>query len=681
MNNLWKSMYRLRVHSRNQTLAYGKVFSASQSTSTQPASSAGDTGATAPPAKEKIIIPTRIERGPTDILMALSATVGFDPTAPHYKYHDDPYLIPTSNANKKTYALAQEAGRKAAHWIRQENAKLFRHMEADPPVQAFVPTMVYNEESQVETTDLQQLIDSVEVKDAILVYNLLKKNGIEVGDELKQQLLELLCFYNHEDTLPEQFIEERWFRQGTVGRERQRKTWKDFELAEELFHGLESKRSEHYCAMIRGMSRFFQVEKAWALYQETVEKGIELDTNTFNSLLHIASFLKESYDKRWDLVCEVMTTMKQQGLRPNLGTLNGILQTVTTIGGYNHPRTYALKTLAEFKQLGIEPSLASWYYMLVIFCRERGPVSHVLHDIMNEIEGKEFTIQDPKDTFFFVTAMDVCRNHLHDKELAKRVNQLLHQGENYNLIGDSYKESIYYRHYFALLATTEPLDSFLETYHLLVPNVYIPEPSVMEDILRSVEMNTAIEHVPLLWSHMVQFDHTGRENLVNLLLHIMVTNQPSADEPKHAELVQRFANIAWDMWNRMEERAAAPRATTTTGMPGPMLGDVLLLCARAGDYEKATAVFTKLSKEQNSIVGEPRIDGLREFVNLCVANRTPSVALQCLQYCSENGYPESVDIGRHIFNSFTLDQTQVSKIRSLVGAEAVKPKQNAAGSE
>uniref|UniRef100_A0A182QET3 Small ribosomal subunit protein mS39 n=1 Tax=Anopheles farauti TaxID=69004 RepID=A0A182QET3_9DIPT len=668
MINMWKSMYRLRLHCRNSSLAYSKVFSAAQSTSTQQQQPAEKAGVS----KESIVIPTRIERGPTDILMALSATVGFDPTAPHYKYHDDPYLIPTSNANKKTFALAQEAGRKAAHWIRQENAKLFQHQEADPPVQAFVPTMVYTEESQVETTDLQKLIDSVEVKDAILVYNLLKKNGIEVGDELKQQLLELLCFYNHEDTLPEQFIEERWFRQGTVGRERQRKTWKDFELAEELFHGLETKRSEHYCAIIRGMARFFQVEKAWALYQETVEKRIEIDTNTFNSLLYIASFLKESYDKRWDLVCEVLTAMKQQGLRPNLGTLNGILQTITTIGGYNHPRTYALKTLAEFKQLGIEPSLASWYYMLVIFCRERGPVSHVLHDIMNEIEGKEFTIQDPKDTFFFVTAMDVCRNHLHDKELAKRLNQLLHHAENYNLIGDSYKESIYYRHYFALLATTEPLETFLETYHLLVPNVYIPEPLVMEDILRSVEMNTAIEHVPLLWSHMVQFDHTGRENLVNLLLHIMVSNQPTADNPQHAGLVQRFADIAWDLWNRLEERASAPRATVT-GIPGPLLGDVLLLCARAGDYEKASGVFTKLSKDQNSIVGDPRVDGLREFVNLCIANRTPSVAIQCLQYCSENGYPESAELGRHIFTSFALDQNQVAKIRNLVGAEAVKP--------
>lgn len=60
---------------------------------------------------EKIVIPKRIQRSPTDILYALSATVGNDPTAAHYKYHDDPYLIPQSNSSKRTFALAQEAGR------------------------------------------------------------------------------------------------------------------------------------------------------------------------------------------------------------------------------------------------------------------------------------------------------------------------------------------------------------------------------------------------------------------------------------------------------------------------------------------------------------------------------------------------------------------------------------------
>lgn len=413
MNNLCRSVSKLPAHPAFRIAAGGRFFSTKsvlrQSTSTEP---------------EKIVIPARVERGPTDILNALSGTVGYDPTAPHYKYHDDPYLMPMSNVGKKTFAMAQEAGRKAARWIRQENSKLFRHQEADPPIRAFAPTMIYTEDSQVEETDLRRLIENVQVQDAIMVYNLLKKNSIEVSQELKQSLLELVCFFNHEESLEEEYIEERWFRQGVAEKGRQRKTWKDFELAEQLFHEVEDKRPEHYCALIRGMAKYFQVEKAWALYQETIEKKILLDTTTFNSLLQIASFLKESYDMRWDLVCEVLTTMKNQGLRPNVGSLNAVLQTITTIGGYNHPRSYALKTLAEFKKLGVEPSLASWYYMLAIFCRERGPTSHILHDIMNEIEGKEFKIVDPKDTFFFVTAMDVCRNHLHDKDLAKRVNKL-----------------------------------------------------------------------------------------------------------------------------------------------------------------------------------------------------------------------------------------------------------------
>lgn len=79
----------------------------------------------APPAEEHIEIPNRIERSPTDLLQALASTVGRDPTAPHYKFHDDPYLIPLSNVGKRTFALSKEAGRKAANWIKEEHRDLF----------------------------------------------------------------------------------------------------------------------------------------------------------------------------------------------------------------------------------------------------------------------------------------------------------------------------------------------------------------------------------------------------------------------------------------------------------------------------------------------------------------------------------------------------------------------------
>lgn len=62
---------------------------------------------------------------------------------------------------------------------------------------------------------------------------------------------------------------------------------------------------------------------------------------------------------------------------------------------------------------------------------------------MAQIENKYHEIRDLSDTNFFVSAMDVCRNHLNDVKLAKRIDNLLHFGNNYDLIGDSYKESIY----------------------------------------------------------------------------------------------------------------------------------------------------------------------------------------------------------------------------------------------
>lgn len=175
---------------------------------------------------EKIEIPKRIPRGPTDILRALESTLSRDPTAAHYKYHDDPYLIPVSNVAKRSYALAQEAGRKAAMWVRQEHSDLFQHKEMDPPIEKFIPKVIYNENSQVGIEDLRNTIQKELVLDSILVYKLLLNKNVAVNGDIKQELLELVCFYNEEDALNDDLIEERWFRQTGKGRDRMRKTWK-----------------------------------------------------------------------------------------------------------------------------------------------------------------------------------------------------------------------------------------------------------------------------------------------------------------------------------------------------------------------------------------------------------------------------------------------------------------------
>lgn len=52
-------------------------------------------------------------------------------------------------------------------------------------------------------------------------------------------------------------------------------------------------------------------------------------------------------------------------------------------------------------------------------------------------------MKDPRDIIFFTDAMENCRYHLNDLEAAYRLDKLLHTGDNYDLIGDSFKESVY----------------------------------------------------------------------------------------------------------------------------------------------------------------------------------------------------------------------------------------------
>lgn len=62
--------------------------------------------------------------------------------------------------------------------------------------------------------------------------------------------------------------------------------------------------------------------------------------------------------------------MNDSGVPMNLWTLNSILSVLSTMATNSEPKKYALKTIAEAKQFGIEPSLASYYYLIQIFCAD-----------------------------------------------------------------------------------------------------------------------------------------------------------------------------------------------------------------------------------------------------------------------------------------------------------------------
>ncbi|XP_077286530.1 small ribosomal subunit protein mS39 [Arctopsyche grandis] len=653
---------------------------------------------------DDIVIPQRIHRSPTDILKAIESTIQRDPTAAHYKYHDDPYLIPMSNYKKRVYALAQESGRKAAKWILQEHKNLFLYRvsdpplnkltayeNADPPIQAYIPRTVYNEKSEVTEKDLLMAIDNYFVKDAITIYNLMASKD-SLSQDTQQKFLELLCFFNEADPLPIEWLEEKWFRQGGLSINNRVKNWKNNGLATTLFSNLKEKTPSAYCAIIQGMCKHYNGESAYNLYLECCDNKIPLNVNVYNGLLSVIGFLKEDSEMQWQLIKDLLNDMKSQNISPNLGTLNSILESLSFMES-KFAQQHCTEILAEFvKECGIEPSLATWAYVLTIYYKERGMKSNVLYSIMNKIEGQSFTIRDPRDTLFFVTAMSVCRSHLQDIKLCYSIQDLLLHDSNYDLIGDSYRENIYYRQFFSVISRNESLENLMVQYNNLVPHVYVPEPSVMQEILRTIDLNVACDYYPLIWSNIVMFGMTTRQTLVQFLLQSMVRNIPPgepekidikskedskstlvASDPNAIESLsalsveENFSRVAWDIWLKFEEKSAfKPDSINWTA---GMLSDIIMLLSRGGKVQDAYTIVQRLSKLEGSIGVPSSPDPLIYFAKVALQGGFPSFSSVALKYLSNCGYSEASDVAVELLQ--TMLNRPKSEIEELA-SEAAK---------
>ena len=63
--------------------------------------------------------------------------------------------------------------------------------------------------------------------------------------------------------------------------------------------------------------------------------------------------------------------MSSEGLRPDTSTLTAVMHALHTLGAWRHCREKALAAWREFRRLGVQPSLASYYCLLSVFYRDR----------------------------------------------------------------------------------------------------------------------------------------------------------------------------------------------------------------------------------------------------------------------------------------------------------------------
>ncbi|CAK1578571.1 unnamed protein product [Parnassius mnemosyne] len=629
--------------------------------------------------------PPRIPRGPTDILQALAATVGPDPTAAHYKYHDDPYLIPLSNFRKRSYALSAEAGRKAAAWIRDEHADLFTTREWDPPgkkktpylnadpyIEAFAPRPIYNDESKVTEEDFNYTIQNALLEDAIKVYELL--GGAQViSDELKIKFLQLLCFYNEKEPISMDWVEERWFAANT--RERQAATWRLGGLADSIFTSMEPKTPEAYCAVIQGMAKYYQAERAHALAQEAIEQGIPLSTSVFNSLLSCIGFLKEGTTLRIEALKTLLSQMNEQGLTPNHETLTACLRSVSAWGGGKILQQIALQVIAEFRQIGIQPGLSAYYYLLCLFCKERGAQIDILTSILNDLEKREKLVpQEATDTNFFITAMGVCSDHLQNIDLAERLHKLLMKDDNYKLVGDAYKESIYYRHYITVTCRHAPFEKTLQLLDTLVPNVYVPEPSVMEEIIRTLEVGGAGDRLAQAWSQLVIFGHANRTRLVERLLDAFCNCYQYQDDEVKAKIRSAAADILKFGQMAEEKEESGDRRSPVQKLSATAISNIIELCSDVQDkadpgWDIVGEALNKLRAEQ--AMGVPaRPEILIEVAKKAATVGKPGIAATAVTYLADCGFEEALTASVQTL-SLMLNRTE-EEVQALLQEDRTK---------
>lgn len=358
--------------------------------------------------------------------------------------------------------------------------------------------------------------------------------------------------------------------------------------------------------------------------------------------------------------------MAESGVQPNLGTLNSTLEALTQVASWREARGLSLQVLREFTEAGIEPSLATYYFLLLIHCRERGPVSHLLLDVLNHLHGQEFKAQHLKDTYFFVTAMNIARNHLQSLDAARRVDDLLHTGNNYCLIGDSYRESVYYRHYFALMCSQLPTDQFMVVYSDLVPHIYTPERDVMEMILKFTTLHNAFHYIPQLYSDMVAYNLGNQEKLLALVLSAAAEHQPVDD---NRELTEKMGRVAEDIWTRVEELKHDKTRIHQITWTGQMLGDVLTVLVVSGKYKLCQEVLKEATLKAHTILGYIPPPALREMLDAAIQRHDGDTALEVVKYALDSGHHETGELAIHLRSSLNLTPRQKVKLTTALGTD------------
>ncbi|XP_067423716.1 small ribosomal subunit protein mS39 [Emydura macquarii macquarii] len=600
--------------------------------------------------EEEIVVPRKKTWDKLAVLQTLASTVNRDPTAAHYMLQDDPYLIPRNFPEFQFYAMSKESGKNAAKYIVNEFPQFFEKDIAEPHIPCLMPETLAPQIEEVSEAALKERIQLRKVKASVDMFDELLQAGTPVSLETTNRLLDLLCFYGDREPARENHLEQKEEQEESEEDAPDQKRhshsnvihhkWRNNNNAERIFNLMPERNAHSYCTMIRGMVKHGAGMKAHDLYTDMLNDRHTADVYTFNALILAVPEVKGKSPERWQLVNDLLNHMVQQKVQPNLLTFNAVLKTLRKCGALG--KGVSILVLREMKALNIEPSLATFEHLLAISYR-LGSLD-ILYELMDEIEGKTFVVQDPDDACFFVNAMRTCLN-LKDIELAYRLHKVLETGDNWKLLGDESRQSIYYGSFFTLLCMMEQLDVILKWYKESVPSLFYPNPQGMWDLLQALDTANHLEMVPEIWKDIKQFGFSQRPELLKGMLALM------ARESHPQETQMSFANCTAEIKSILETQE---KNKVPFRLPASALGDMTLLFARVGRTKEAWNMLEYLKK--NNRVPSDKV--MNEVLTCMKQSNSPDQAVKLVKLAAAFSLHTTSALARRVIEEFELSEEQ-----------------------
>jgi len=598
---------------------------------------------------DEIEIPDRIERRPTDILKAISSTLTTDYTAPHYRFHDDPWLIPYTQNEKREFTIAKESGRNAARFILQNHPNLFtkNRIEAEPPITAFQPRAIYNRDN-VTVELLENMLVNFQVFDATDVYELLVEKKKEIPAELKQNLLEMLAFYSEDEPLTPENQDSKNMLPVV-------QSWAAGGLAETLYSQLNSPAAR--LAMLLGLARHKQYMRAMQVWGEVEANKDPVPVEGYNAYITALSF--DDFNKVKVEITNVLTKMKEAKIAPDAETLVCCLEAVARAcnkhkGNYPASCELGLSLLSEFRAaVGVEPSLGAFYQLLEIFYsktnRER-PM--IMKDFLDALEGKDmWPAKSVQDFNFFSRAMEVCA-YLNNTRMAYRLHEMLLSGKNVNLLGNAMNLERYYLNFILLVLRTEDIDVAMDLYSRITPHIWSPRRDLFNALLMEINTKSAVQYLGKVFDDMELCSYGGssKKNIYEMnTLVLRCMDAHPAKESEFNNLGQTYSDISKRIFKHLVLNKASDalylRFNTHAAGICTLAMKLLLL---EGEFESSVEILDFCVEEKERMPGQLGEQVLETLLDSAVANENPDVGLQVVDYLVSMNSTRSRDCGEKL---------------------------------